>query len=116
MNIQTSLTFCGSSDHCLLAFCENLNANILLSTTVLNDITTNIRHWFVANSRVLITLFPRNKMLAVTEIISEKHCDKFSLRSHMLSVLNPLKLTNEQTEHLTVILYIRMYLKASLPQ
>ena len=29
MNIQTSLTFCGNSDHCLLAFCENLNANIL---------------------------------------------------------------------------------------
>ena len=29
VNIHTSLTFCGNSDHCLLAFHENLNANIL---------------------------------------------------------------------------------------
>ena len=27
VNIQTSLTFCGNSDRCLLAFHENLNMN-----------------------------------------------------------------------------------------
>ena len=29
-------------------------------------------------------------MLAVTKIVIEKHCDKVSLRSHMLTVLSPL--------------------------
>ena len=29
VNTRTLLTFCGNSDHCLLAFRENLNANIL---------------------------------------------------------------------------------------
>ena len=47
----------------------------------------------MANSRVLIVLFPTNKILAVTEIIIEKHCDKVLLRSHMLTVLSPLKHT-----------------------
>ena len=30
VNIQTSLTFCGNSNHCLLAFRENLNAILRL--------------------------------------------------------------------------------------
>ena len=50
----------------------------------------NIRLGFGANSRVLIVLFPRNKMLAVTKIVIEKHCDKVLQRSHMLTVLSPL--------------------------
>ena len=36
----------------------------------------------MANSRVLIVLFPTNKMLAVTKIIIEKQCDEVLLRSH----------------------------------
>ena len=51
----------------------------------------NIRLGFAANSRVLIVLFPTNEMPVVTKIIIEKRCDKALLRSHMLTVLSPLK-------------------------
>ena len=44
----------------------------------------------MANSRMIIVLFPTNKMLAVPKIIIEKHGDKVLLRSHMLTV-SPLK-------------------------
>ena len=56
----------------------------------------NIRLGFVAISRKLIVLFPTNKMSVVTnvtKIVIEKHCDKVLLRSHMLTVLNPLKIS-----------------------
>ena len=46
----------------------------------------NIRLGFVANSRVLIVLFPTNKMLVVTNIVIEKHCDEVLLRSHNVYV------------------------------
>ena len=50
----------------------------------------NITLGFGANSRVLIVLFPTNKMLAVTKIVIKKQCDKVLQRSHMLTVLSPL--------------------------
>ena len=52
----------------------------------------NIKLGFVANSRVLIVLFPTNKMLAVAKTVIEKHCDKVLLRSHMLTVLSSLNI------------------------
>ena len=51
----------------------------------------NIRLGFATNNRVLIVLFPTNKMLVVTKIANEKHCDKVLLRSHMSTVLSLLK-------------------------
>ena len=50
----------------------------------------NIKLWFVANSTMLIVLLSTNKILAVTEIIIEKHRDEVLLRSHTLTVLSPL--------------------------
>ena len=49
----------------------------------------NIRFGFAVNicSRVLIVLFPTNKILEVTKIIFEKHSDEVLLRSHMLTVV-----------------------------
>ena len=49
----------------------------------------NIRLVFVANSRVLIVLFPTNKMLAVTKIIIEKHCDSFIEKPYVNCVEPP---------------------------
>ena len=52
---------------------------------------TNIRLEFVANSIVLIVLFLTNKMLVVTKIIIEKHCDKVLLRSHTVGCKKSLR-------------------------
>ena len=60
--------------------------------THINNIM-NIKLRFVVNSTVFIVLFPTNKMLVVTKIVIEKHCDKVLLRNIiMLIMLNPLKL------------------------
>ena len=44
---------------------------------------------FAVNSRLLVVLFPTNKMPPVTKIVIEKHCDSYTKKPY-LTVSSPL--------------------------
>ena len=52
------INFCGNSDHCLLAFCENLNMNILFEVFRENLIPQKFRTiWYLCAVFVIATLY-----------------------------------------------------------